>query len=142
MDQWLVNPADQYWSNRDIGSAGQSGVKSYTLCSQLHHLMQAMVMPNLEEGDHHVIMHCLSEHIVMLQALINPNATHCAELMITSHSEIMHIEYWQHLHWLKLCVSMCTCRLSKLRTGIAMCKKICAVQAVVQCAVRDIRLVG
>jgi len=61
MDQWLVNPADQYWSNRDIGSAGQSGVKSYTLCSQPQHLMQAMVMPNLKEGDHHVVMHCLSE---------------------------------------------------------------------------------
>ncbi len=99
-------------------------------------------MPNLEEGDHHVVMHCLFEHMVMLQTLINPNAVHCAAHMIISHSEITHIEFWQHYYCLKLCVCMCTCRLSKLRTGIVLYKKICAVQAGIQCAICDIRLVG
>lgn len=32
--------------------------------------MQAMVMPNSEEGDHHVVMHCLPEYVVMLQTLV------------------------------------------------------------------------
>lgn len=100
------------------------------------------MMPHIEEGDYHVVMHCPSEHIVMLQMLINPNAVHCAVHMITSRSEIMHIESWQHYHCVTLCVCMCTCGLSKLGTGIVMYKKICAVQAGIQCAICHIRLVG